>query len=774
MMNLFSGLRIRLVATVFVAVAPAGVIMYCFDLPWMGFVMGLLALAAAWYGGEHFILRQVRSMLATARQLAAGDLSSRTHLRGAAGELRELAQTFDRMAESLEKRAREGAVAERSLTNRAQQQSVVAALGQFALVSQDYGALVNQAVTMIGQTLEVELTHLLELQPDGESLLLRSGVGWKGDVVGRVVIEARGSSHAGYVLASGEPVVIENMRAEKRFLAPPVLLEHGVMSGVSAVISTRRGPYGVLGAYSRHERVYTGDEVNFMVAVATALGLAAERSWTEAELLKMAAFAQLSPNPALELASDGTITYFNDATLKLALSVHCPHPRAVLPDNVRDIVHQCLVNGENTLRLETKLEGRTLAWAFHPVLASRVVHCYVEDITDRLSLEAQLRQSQKMESVGQLAAGVAHDFNNMLTIIQGHAGMLMSRPNLAASLFDSAQAIYFASERAASLTRQLLMFSRKNVMQRKLLDLREVVGNMTKMLKRLLGETVTLEFLPPPELPPVHGDAGMMEQVLMNLVVNARDAMPKGGTLTITVGAEAVTEAFVESHPEARSGNFVCVRVSDTGIGMEPALINRIFEPFFTTKEIGKGTGLGLATVYGIVKQHEGWIEVASAVGQGSTFSVYLPARPETLLAAKQDTDPTAFIRGGKETILVVEDEPVLRDMAQSILEEGGYRIVEAGNGREALTIWEKESGAIDLVLTDVVMPEGVTGVELASELLTRQPNLKIVFTSGYSVDELSEEFLAQNNASFIQKPYTRLTLARAVRQALDAVAATS
>ena len=379
-----------------------------------------------------------------------------------------------------------------------------------------------------------------------------------------------------------------------------------------------------------------------------------------------------------------------------------------------------------------------------------------------------------MESVGQLAAGVAHDFNNMLTIIQGHAGMLMARPNLASGMFDSAQAIYFASERAAGLTRQLLMFSRKNVIQPKLLDLREVVSNLSKMLKRLVGETITLEFSPPAEFPPVHGDAGMIEQVLMNLVVNARDAMPKGGTLTITLNGVEITAALVEVNPEARVGNFVCLRVSDTGVGMDTAVISRIFEPFFTTKEVGKGTGIGLATVYGIVKQHEGWIEVSSQPGKGSTFSVFLPARTETLRAAKHDTDPTAFIRGGKETILVVEDELVLREMAQSILQECGYRIHEAGNGLEALAVWEQQGGAVDLLLTDMVMPKGVSGVELAEKLLARQPKLKVIFASGYTVDEVSEAFLAKNNARFLQKPYTRVTLARAVRQALDDAPASS
>jgi len=842
----------RLVATIFVAIAPACVVMYLYDLPWMGFVIGLLALGAAWFGGEHFILRQVRSLLVTARRLAAGDLTSRTQLKDNQGELGELAKTFGQMAESLQVRARESETTGHLLTNRAQQQSVVAALGQFALVSQDFNALVHQAITMIGQALEVELTHLLELQPDGKALLMRAGVGWEPGCVGSAVIEVRGNSEAAfelasgspqeikppsgptaaeycissgspheikppsgptaaeysissgsprertpasgltaaeYCLSSGEPVVIKNLREEKRFVAPPLFLEHGILSGVSVVIATRQGPYGVLAAYSRTERSYTGDEINFMVAVATALGLAAERCQTEAELQRLAAFAQLSPNPALELSAEGTINYFNDATLKLALSVQCDHPRAVLPADVVEIVGTCLATGQSKLRHETRFAGRTLAWAFHPVSArpveynlpsapaqpyslfhgaGRVVHCYVEDITDRLSLEAQLRQSQKMESVGQLAAGVAHDFNNMLTIIQGHSGMMMARPDLAPALLDSAQAIYFASERAAGLTRQLLMFSRKNVMQSKLLDLREVVTTMTKMLQRLVGETVTLEFKPPPELPLVLGDIGMLEQVLMNLVVNARDAMPKGGTLTITVQATDITEAHVEKNPEARVGAFVCLRVSDTGTGMDTTIISRIFEPFFTTKEVGQGTGLGLATVYGIVKQHEGWIAVTSQVGKGSAFSVFLPARPEQTQAVKLDADPAASIRGGQESILIVEDEPVLRELAETILGGCGYRIHAAGTGREALEVWEQQHGALDLLLTDMVMPEGVSGVELAEKLLSRRPGLKVIFASGYTVDEVSEAFLARNNARFLQKPYTRITLARAVREALD------
>ena len=769
-MNPLSSLRFRLVITVLVAILPALVLMLVTDLSTelLGFLMGLLALGAAWFGGERFVLRQVRVILETTRKLARGDLSSRTRMEKVKGELGELAQTVDRMAQSLQDRAKQGEDAEHTLLHRTLQQTVIAALGQFALISHDFEALLEQAVMLVSQTLEVEFCQVLELTADGQRLWLRAGLGWKEGLVGTATMAADGESQAGFTLNSGEPVAVADYRHESRFKAPPLLVEHGVVSGVSVVIATRQRPYGVLGAHTARARTFTGDEIHFLMSVATVLGVTVERMQAEAELQKLAAFVQLNPNAALELAADGRVTYFNDAALKLALSVNTEHPRAVLPPNVVEIVQTSLATGRSRARFETKVEGRTFSWSFHPATASGVVHCYVQDITDQLNLEAQLRQSQKMESIGQLAAGVAHDFNNMLTVIQGHAGMLMARPNLRPEMFDSAQAVYFASERAASLTRQLLMFSRKNVMQPQPLDLREVIGNMTKMLKRLLGETITLEFNPPQELPAIYGDPGMMEQVIMNLSVNARDAMPGGGSLTLDVGRVEITDGYVQIQPEARPGDFICLRVTDTGVGMDTSVIHRIFEPFFTTKEVGKGTGLGLATVYGIVKQHDGWIEVASAVGQGSTFKVFLPTSDQTAQAGKDGTDPAAFVRGGDETVLVVEDEPVLRDMAHVILEELGYRILDAATGKEALEAQRKDPAKIDLLLTDVVMPEGISGVELAERLLELQPGLKVIFTSGYTMDELSDAFLSKNNARFLQKPYTRVTLARAVRQSLD------
>jgi len=774
----FTSLRARLVGTVFLAVAPAGLLTYFLlkfagmeqDFVWLllATVIGLVALAAAWIGGERFVLRQVRELYRAARQLAAGDLTSRTGLSHEKTELGELARTFDNLAESLEKRVKEREQAEKTLIARSLQQTVVSALGQFALVSNDFGALLNQASILVAQTLEVEYSCILELKRDN-LLCLCAGVGWKNGMIGKATFPADAKNQPGFTLTAGEPVVVEDLKAETRFGGALLLTSHGVVSGVTVAISEQGMAFGVLGAHTTHRRKFTEDEVHFLLAVATVLAMAVARKRAEAELERLALFAQLNPNPAMELSQDGNLTYFNQAASDLATSVGLDQTHGILPSNIASIVQTCLTSGQSRVNLETKVSGRTLSWLFHPVRTSQVVHAYVEDITDRLSLEAQLRQSQKMESVGQLAAGVAHDFNNMLTIIQGHSGMLLAKSGQRQELLDSAQAIYFAAERAANLTRQLLMFSRKNVMQPKPVDLREIVLHMTKMLQRLLGETIALEFQAPAEIPLILADSGMIEQIIMNLAVNARDAMPQGGSLTISTSHLEIGDAYVQAHPEARPGSFVCLKVTDTGCGMDEDTMARIFEPFFTTKEVGKGTGLGLATVYGITKQHDGWVDVASEPEKGTTFRVFFPAHSQPIEAKATSTTPDAEVPGGKETILIVEDEPVLRDMAHIILHDCGYRILEASSGKEALLVWDRHQGAIDLVLTDVVMPEGISGMDLAQRLLATKPKLKIIFASGYSMESLDTAFVRNGRAGFLQKPYTHVTLAQAVRSALDA-----
>jgi signal transduction histidine kinase/ActR/RegA family two-component response regulator len=780
-----SSVRMQLVFSVFVVIAPALFITYIVnqdwfwnfapewmkpyatDVPWVSFTIGLLALVAAWFGGEHFILRQVRALSDASQRLAKGDFSARTGLKQAEGELYQLAQTFDAMAASLQQRIAEREATEKILLKRALQQTVVAALGQFALTNSDLDALLEQAVLLVSQTLEVEYCALWKRLPDGQ-LILEAGTGWKSNDAGKIKIPGDNDSQIAFTLNSGEPVVIPDSGAQRTFTASPFLAGHGVVSGVTIAIPTRERPFGILGVHTTHQRAFTSDEVQFLLAVATAIGMAVERRRADAEAQKLVAFARLNPNPALEFSADGAIIYFNEAASKLALSVHKDHPRDVLPLEIGEIVRNCLETGRSKLRLETQMAGRTFSWSFHPMLPGNVVHCYVEDITARLSLEEQLRHSQKMESVGQLAAGVAHDFNNMLTIIQGHSSSLLAKPAVAEEISAPVHAIYFAAERAASLTRQLLMFSRKNVMQPRPLDLRETIGNMTKMLEPIIGEHIALEFHPPAELPVVIGDSGMVEQVVMNLSVNARDAMPHGGVLTICVETAGIDEDYIETHPEAHVGNFVRLRVTDTGCGMDATTLVHIFEPFFTTKEVGKGTGLGLATVYGIVKQHDGWLEVNSEPGKGTTFDVFFPAGDKMAVSDKKQIASAAPVTGGTETILIVEDEPVLREMAREILEDCGYKILEASSGKEALEVWNRRTGQIDLLLTDMVMPEGVSGVNLAEKLLAGQPGLKIIFTSGYTANEVSPELLAKTRASFLQKPYAHRDLAKIVRDCLD------
>jgi PAS domain S-box-containing protein len=427
-----------------------------------------------------------------------------------------------------------------------------------------------------------------------------------------------------------------------------------------------------------------------------------------------------------------------------------------------DVEHRILLpNGEERY-LRERAEIVTDA-------GGKLVHMrgIVMDITERRQLGEQLRQSQKMEAIGQLAGGVAHDFNNILTVIHGHASLLLVDKAITKSAARSAQQIAQAAERAAGLTRQLLTFSRRQVMQPRRLDLNEVVSNMTMMLGRILGEDIALQLNYWPEPAFIKADASMMEQVLLNLVVNARDAMPKGGQLAIKITIAKIDPSQRTYHSESRAGEFVCLNVTDTGHGINPENLRRIFEPFFTTKEVGKGTGLGLATVYGIVNQHQGWIEVESEIGKGSTFRVFLPIAKHAV-AAEAEKAGQADVRGGSETILVVEDESAVRELVCSVLGGHGYKILQAETGVKALEIWLRHKRKIDLLLTDLVMPDHLNGRELAAKLCAEKPKLKVIFTSGYSADVVGKDFVLQRGLNYLQKPYDPQKLALTVRDCLD------
>jgi len=489
---------------------------------------------------------------------------------------------------------------------------------------------------------------------------------------------------------------------------------------------------------------------------------------------KLAAFTRNSPNPLLEFSSDGSLAYYNEAMRRLALSLGFEAVADVLPPDSKEIVIQCLLTNDSKLNLQTTLQRRTLSWSFFPIAETTSVHCYVNDITERLTLEAQLRHSVKMDAVGQLAAGVAHDFNNILTIIQGHADLLLQSHVLEGGNEKSVKQISSAAQRAGKLIRQLLMFSRKQVMQPRVVNLNEVVTNLSPMLQGLLGEKVAYQFFPGPEMPAMYVDVGMIEQVLLNLVINARDAMPEGGRLTISTARQTLDPVAVVLNPEARPGSFVCLTVTDTGCGMDPGTLGHLFEPFFTTKEVGKGTGLGLATVYGIMKQHEGWVVVESQVGVGSTFTLFFPDSGRgpagTGKSGQSDTQTTTrqAMATGTETILVAEDEPVLRELVVNILEFCGYRIYQADTGPNAIKVWQEHRDEIKLLLTDMVMPGGMSGRQLAERLQKDDPHLKVIYTSGYSPGMAGKDIALLEGFNFLPKPYPPSRLAQVVREALD------
>jgi len=397
----------------------------------------------------------------------------------------------------------------------------------------------------------------------------------------------------------------------------------------------------------------------------------------------------------------------------------------------------------------------------------------VRDISERKraerskkELEDQLHQAQKMESIGRLAGGVAHDYNNMLSVILGYAQIALTKTEPTSSVHRYLQNIFDAAERSANITRQLLAFARKQTIAPQVLDLNGAVAGMMKMLKRLIGEDISLQWLPDPNLWPVKIDPTQVDQLLANLCVNARDAISGVGTITIETAMKTVDAAWLASHPEAVAGEYVRLAVSDDGCGMGKEILDKIFEPFFTTKGLGQGTGLGLATVYGIVKQNNGFIDVSSAPGQGATFNIYLP-RHTVPVATVEQASLGAIPRGRGETVLVVEDEVTILELTRTLLEELGYTVLTACSPAEALSLARKQPASIRLLLADVIMP-GMNGHNLAQQLLVFCPDLKYMFMSGYSASVIANQGVLDVGVNFIQKPFSARELAVKVHEVLS------
>ena len=408
-----------------------------------------------------------------------------------------------------------------------------------------------------------------------------------------------------------------------------------------------------------------------------------------------------------------------------------------------------------------RISGRAVSSADEP---ADVLEAIAEDVTDRRVLEDQFRQAQKMEAVGRLAGGVAHDFNNLLMVISGYAEVILAGLDVHHPLHEKGRAIQQAADRATTLTRQLLAFSRKQLLELKVVDVNAVVQDMERLLRPLIGENVEFDAKLSPEAAHTRADAGQLEQILMNLVVNAKDAMPNGGKLTMQTQNIVVDENHRRGQTFIRPGQYVMLSVSDTGMGMDKETQSRIFEPFFTTKEKGKGTGLGLSTVYGIVKQSGGYVLVQSEEGRGTKFHIYLPRVEGT--AEKHAPQSTPAVLGGSETVLLVEDEESVRQLVRDTLTAKGYRVVEAENGEAGLAAAAQHQGKIDLVITDVVMP-GIGGRELIKQLAELRPETKVLYLSGYTEDAIISEGTIERDAAFLQKPFTLKSLSQKVREVL-------
>jgi len=453
-----------------------------------------------------------------------------------------------------------------------------------------------------------------------------------------------------------------------------------------------------------------------------------------------------------------------------------------LLDNATDFgsIMDILAHKMSVLDEEIKLRSMsgkllTLLVSAEVISIAQVPHAIVVgmDITERKEaeaekniLEAQLRQAQKMESIGRLAGGVAHDFNNLLTAILGNTDLALMALEPENSLYPRLTVVMQAAESAADLTRQLLAFSRKQIIEPEPVDLAGLLENMHMMLARLIGEDIRLDISIPQQVGPIKADPGQIEQIIVNLVVNARDAMPEGGRLVLEVADRHLDDEYVKRHPYTKAGDYVMLAVSDTGCGMSVEVKQHLFESFFTTKPLGKGTGLGLATSYGVVKQHGGSIEVYSEPGHGTTFKIYFPRLMGEVAGVKK---PEGIVKlpGGTETILLVEDDPVVLDFALSVLNQSGYQVLAAASGEEALALAEGHPADIHLLLTDVIMP-GMNGRILADRLMQGRPGLRVLFTSGYTENVIVHHGVLEEGINFLGKPFTALSLTRKVRAILD------
>jgi len=709
-------------------------------------IVAVLVFLGAWVGSDVFVLRRINTLLVAARRLGAGDLSARTELRHGPGELEQLARAFDDMAERLGQDTAELRRAEvAARTSETRFRALLDGAPDAVVVAGRDGRIVEvngQAELMFGYARDELLGHPVEmLIPE------RARHEYSEHRAGYVSVPAGRAMGSGLTLTGrrqdGTEVPVE-------ISLSPVEIEGDLLViRVIRDVTEQRRAAEEIAAQRRFLRavidldpnlIFTKDRLGRFTlankAVADAYG-------TTPEALIGKSDADVNPNAE-------QVERFRRDDLEV---LETGRDKFIHEERITDATGQ-----------ERWLQTVKRAIAAVDGTANHVLGV-ATDITERKGLEIQLFQTQKLEAIGQLAGGVAHDFNNLLTVILGRCALLLSRLSPDASPRRDIDLIEKTAQRAAALTRQLLAFSRKQILEPKVLDLNAVVPGIATMLQRLIGEDIELVYRPGAELGRVKADPGQLEQVIMNLAVNARDAMPDGGRITIETGNVELGEHYARQHVGVQPGQYVMLALSDTGIGMDVATQARIFEPFFTTKAPGKGTGLGLSTVYGIVKQSDGNIWVYSEPGRGTTFKVYLP-RVEDAAESVQVIKPAPG--RGTESILLVEDDEGVRALAREVLEDYGYTVFEARDVADAILIAERHTGPIHLLLSDVVMPQ-MSGRALAERLAPLRPEMKVLFMSGYTDNAIVHHGRLDSDASFVQKPFTPDALARKVREVLDA-----
>ncbi|HKN20176.1 MAG TPA: PAS domain S-box protein [Terracidiphilus sp.] len=595
-----------------------------------------------------------------------------------------------------------------------------------------------------------------------------------------------GRSCTAYVFRTGRAMLIPQSDFDRlAALGEVELVGSPSPAWLGVPLKTPTATIGVLVVqHYQNENAYDVRDLEFLDSVGGHIALAIERRRAEEELRKSESILRLlferNPMPTwLHEADTLKFLRVNDAAVHLYGYSHEEFENMTILDirpasecektvaHFRQIDENdedhgfWLHQAKNGKTFEVEIISHALVYA-----GKRVRLVVAQDISERRNLELQLRQAQKMEAIGRLAGGVAHDFNNLLMVIKGHTELLLNVLPPSDHVAHKIEQIDRSADRAAALTRQLLAFSRMQVLQPQVINLNSIVEEMGKLLPRLIGEDIELVVRADQELGAIRADASQMEQIIMNLAVNSRDAMPNGGKLFIETRNADLDRTYTASHPLMKPGAYIQLTVSDTGCGMDAETQSHIFEPFFTTKEKGKGTGLGLATVYGIVKQSGGFIWVYSELGKGTSFKLYVP-RVDQAEDHSGVSKPTAEVPTGTETVLLTEDEQDVREIAKEFLESGGYKVVEAKDAAEAVQLARQHGGAIDLLVTDMVMP-GMTGQELAVQLQREYPGLCIVFMSGYSEDAATEMANADPTVRFLSKPFSRGALLRTVREILQ------